>query len=366
MHSDIYKIALSLIPNVGPVLARKLVAYTGSVEAVFTEKKSVLEKVPGIGAAKAGGIDANALLKKAEEELQNLEKSNIQFLFYLDREYPSRLKECEDAPVVFFYKGKNCFNAPKILSVVGTRRSTPYGEDMCERLINELASAFPELIVVSGFAYGIDICAHKAAISNNLATVAVFGHGVNKVYPQVHQKYVKSTMEKGALVSEFPSDKKPDPGNFVSRNRIIAGLADVTVVIESGEKGGSLLTADMANSYNREVMAFPGRSGDAFSKGCNNLIKNNAAALIESASDLTDYMKWDRATTPDAVQPQLFTSLSPVEEEIINNLKGFDSVSFDQLSRQLSMSVSSLSSHLLNLEFSGIVSALPGKSYRLK
>lgn len=367
MATDLhYKIALSLIPNVGPILARKLVAYVGSVEGVFKEKKETLMKVPGIGKSKIEGIHIASILKKAEEELNYIERNNIQQLFYLDKEYPERLKECEDGPIMLFYKGKNDFNSEKVISIVGTRHSTSYGESACQKLVEDLALLFPNLIIVSGFAYGIDICAHKAAMQYGLKTVGVFGHGVNHVYPSVHSKYVNNVLENGALVSEFPSKEKPDPGNFVSRNRIIAGLADATIVIESGEKGGSLLTADMAISYNREVFAFPGRAGDTYSKGCNNLIKRNSAALVESASDIVYYMDWDASGKPDSVQRSLFLTLTAEEEHIIKQLKQQSPDSIDQLSRKLKQPVSRLSASLLKLEFDGLIISLPGKNYKLK
>jgi DNA processing protein len=364
--NPVYKVALSLIPNVGPILARKLVAYVGSVEGVFKEKKSLLEKVPGIGKSKINGFDLKDILEKAEAELNYIETNNIQHIFYLDEEFPIRLKECDDAPIVLFYKGTNCFNAEKIISIVGTRRSTSYGDEVCKKLVEDLAILFPDLIVVSGFAYGIDICAHKAALQSNLNTVAVFGHGVQQVYPTVHSKYVARVLENGALVSEFPSQKKPDPGNFVSRNRIIAGLADATIVVESGEKGGSLLTADMALSYNRDVFAFPGRASDTLSKGCNNLIKKNSAALIESASDLIYYLKWDPSVKAKPKQQSLFQSLTVEEEAIIQILKQQSQVAIDQLSRILNQPVYKLSSLLLKLEFDGLIVTLPGKNYKLK
>lgn len=365
-QNTLYQLALSFIPNVGPILARKLVAYVGSVEGVFKESRTQLEKIPGLGKLKLKGLDVSKMLALAEEELNYLDKRGINQLFYLDKEYPERLKECEDAPINLFYKGQNKFNSEKIINIVGTRHATRYGEEVCQKLVEDLALIYPDLVIVSGFAYGIDICAHKAAINSGLHTVAVFGHGVEQVYPSVHTKYVDRVLENGALVSEFPSNNKPNPGNFVSRNRIIAGLSDATVVVESGAKGGSLLTADMALSYNREVFAYPGRAGDTYSKGCNNLIKRNEAALIESAADLLYYMEWDPSNQPKPIQKSLFISLTPEEEKVISMLSNSESISIDQLSRNLKMPVSKLSSLLLKLEFDGLVLSLPGKNYKLK
>lgn len=363
--SLLHKVALSLIPNIGPVLARKLVAYLGSVEAVFTENKNHLLKVPGIGNGILARFNREAVLKMAERELEFLQKNQVNCLFYLDEGYPKRLKECDDSPVLLYYKGENCFDARRIISLVGTRRATHYGEHACRQLVSELAVLFPELVIVSGFAYGIDICAHKEALNAGLRTIAVFGHGIEQVYPSAHKKYLNQIIDHGTIVSEFPSQQKPDPGNFVSRNRIIAGLSDATIVVESGETGGSLLTADMALSYHRDVFAFPGRAGDILSQGCNNLIKKNMAALIESASDVIYYMKWDAEMKPQAVQKSLFITLTPEEEALVKALSGQDSLSLDQLARNLGKPVSLVSSMLLTLEFSGQIVSLPGKHFKL-
>jgi DNA processing protein len=362
--ASVYKIALSLIPKVGPILARSLVAYTGSVEAVFKEKKSHLLKVPGIGDGIVSQIDFKSILAAAETELKLIEKEKTNWLFYLDKEYPNRLKECDDSPIVIFYKGDNWFNAEKLVSIVGTRRSTVYGDMLCKKLVSELAEMFPELVIVSGFAYGIDIASHKAAFKSNLATIAVFGHGLDMVYPSLHRKYVSPVLDHGAIVSEFTSQKKLDPGNFVSRNRIIAGLADATVVVESGEKGGALITADMANSYNRDVFAFPGKVGDAVSKGCNNLIKQNKAILIESATDLVTALRWD-VRKQVAVQKELFCELSVAEEKMLSIIRNIQPITLDQIAREAGLPVSNVSASLLEMEFKGLVKALPGKAFKL-
>lgn len=363
-ETAIYKIALSLLPRIGPRLARSLVAYTGSVEGIFKEKKSHLSKVPGIGEGIVSNIDFKTALLSAEKELDFIVKESIHWLFYLDKDYPVRLKECDDSPVILFYSGNNCFNAEKSVSIVGTRRSTNYGDSLCEKLVLELGEAFPELVIVSGFAYGIDIASHKAAIKSNLPTIAVFGHGLDQVYPALHKKYVKQVLEQGALVSEFTSQKKLDPGNFVSRNRIIAGLSDATVVIESGERGGALITADMANSYNRDVFAFPGRVGDMVSKGCNELIKQNKAILIESAADIISCLRWDTSKKAAPVQKSLFEELTNDETIILSAIRSAQTISLDQLSRDTQQPVAKISATLLNMEFKGYVKALPGKTFK--
>jgi DNA processing protein len=364
-ENAIYKIALSLLPRIGPRLARNLVAYTGSVESIFNSKKSHLTKIPGIGDGTISQIDFKVILESAEKELEFIAKEDIKWSFYLDKNYPARLKECDDSPVLLFYKGTDCLNADKSVSIVGTRRSTHYGDSICEKLVTELAEFFPDILIVSGFAYGIDIASHKAAFKSNLPTLAVFGHGLNQVYPSLHRKYIKQVIDHGALVTEFTSQKVLDPGNFISRNRIIAGLSDATIVVESGIKGGALITADMANSYNRDVFAFPGRVGDQVSKGCNDLIKQNKAVLVESAADIITCLQWDTKKNKVPIQKQLFEELNADEKILYDKMKEVQSITLDQLAREINHPVSKVSATLLNLEFKGLVKALPGKSFKI-
>jgi DNA processing protein len=365
MKDSIYKIALSMLPGIGPRIARNLVSYVGSVEGIFKEKSTTLEKIPGIGKTRLAKINFQNILDMAEAELTHILSNEINWLFYLDKEYPSRLIECDDAPVILYFKGENCFEAEKMVSVVGTRNSTEYGDSNTQSLIAGLAGAFPDLVVVSGFAYGIDISAHKAALEAGLKTIAVFGTGLRITYPTLHKRYLKGVINNGCICSEFHSGKKADPGNFVSRNRIIAGLADATIVVESGEKGGALLTADMANSYHRDVFAYPGRISDSYSKGCNNLIKNNQAMLIESTEDLILSMRWDATKNKKPIQPKLFQDISPEESLLIGHLNNETGTTIDELAKAMAYPVSKISAHLLNLEFKGFVKALPGKSFRL-
>jgi DNA processing protein len=358
------KIALSIIPKIGPVLVRRLVAYTGGIEAVFKEKKQTLSKIPGIGESKSSLIDFKTLLTEAEKEIQLIEKEGITPYFYLDKNYPLRLKECEDAPIIFYSKGFTDFNVSKVISIVGTRNATEYGKSCTEEIVAYLGECFPDILIVSGLAYGIDIAAHKSALKNNLKTLAILGHGLSFLYPALHSRYARKIENQGALISEFRYHQKPEPGNFVSRNRIIAGLADATLVIESAEKGGALITADMANSYNREVFAVPGRNNDLFSKGCNNLIKLNKAALIENGSDLELAMGWHKERKkPDTIQKSLFIPVSSEEEKILALLTGQDGIALDFISRSLEIPVSKVSANLLNLEFNGLVRSMPGKLY---
>lgn len=358
-----YKIAISLIPNIGDVLAKRLVSHCGSVEAVFSENKIALEKIPGIGESYAKSVLNQKVFNRVDEEIKFIEKNKITPLFYLDKEYPKRLTHCEDSPVLLYFKGKANLNSEKVISIVGTREATDYGKQLCEKLIADLVQYNP--IIVSGLAYGIDVCAHKAAMDNNLTTVCGLGHGLDKIYPAIHKSTAEKMLENGGWLSDFTSGVAPDRENFPRRNRIVAGMSDATIVVESKACGGSLITADIANSYNRDVFAFPGRVNDDCSLGCNNLIKQNKAALIQSAADLIYILGWEQKIKNAPIQKQLFVELKPDEEILVNLLKEKDSVNVDDICLFAKMPMSKVSSLLLTLEFSGIVKSLPGKRYRL-
>ncbi len=362
-----YKIALSLIPKIGPVLAKRLIAYTGSPQAVFRESKQNLLKIPNVGEKLAKNIISKDYLEKAEAELKFIEKYNIHTYFFTDKSYPARLKNCEDSPLIFYSKGKVDFSHVKTLSVVGTRKPTENGIDLCKKLIKDLAQTNDQLLIVSGLAYGIDICAHTTALEAGLQTIAVLGHGLNTLYPAIHRKIAEKIVSQGALVTEFKSNTKAIAGNFISRNRIIAGMADATVIVESGEKGGALITADIANSYNRDVFAFPGRVNDKYSKGCNHLIKSNKASLIESASDLEYLMGWEiQKQKQRTIQRKLFQELTPKEKEILEVLKTHETIPIDHICNQMQQTTSQISPLLLELEFKGLIKSLPGKQYKIK
>jgi DNA processing protein len=356
-----YKIALSLVPYIGDVRARILIAHCGSVEAVFREKKTLLSKIPGVGVHANELFDKN-ILERAEKEIRFIERNGIKALFYTDKEYPKRLLHCEDSPILLYYKGTANLNTEKVISIVGTREATDYGKQLCEKLVAELAVHNP--LIVSGLAYGIDTCAHKAAMDNGLATVCGLGHGLDKIYPALNRNIAESMLEKGGWLTDFPTGTRPDRENFPRRNRIVAGMADATIVVESKLGGGSLITADIANSYSRDVFAFPGRIGDECSAGCNAIIKQNKAALIQSAADVVYIMGWEQKKKK-AVQRQLFVELSAEEEQLVKVLKEKGSLAIDDLCLVSSMPMSKVSSLLLTLEFSGIVRSLPGKVYRL-
>jgi len=362
----IYKIAFSFLNGLGPVNSKKVIAYTGSPQAFFKEKKQNLLKIPGIGNSFLSKLDRSNALLLAEKELQFLEDKDIKYSFYLDKTYPQRLLHCADSPCILYYKGENNFNTERTISIVGTRNASDYGREMCNKLIQDLSEKEIKPSIISGLAYGIDICAHKAALRYNLPTIAALGHDLNQMYPAQHKKYAAEITNHGAIVSEFTSKSKFDPKNFVRRNRIIAGMSDATIVIESAAKGGSLVTADIANSYNRDVFAFPGRTTDRFSTGCNHLIKTNQAHLIESAKDLEYILGWEN--TPQKkkeIQTQLFVELSKEEESIVNMLKQENNSPIDIICLKTSIPMSKVSSILLKLEFNGMVQSHPGKIYSL-
>jgi len=358
-----YKIGITLIRGIGNNLAKNLIAYLGSPEAVFKEHPHHLAKIPGIGEVLSKEIAGQDVLKRADEEIEFVIKNDIQTFYFLNRNYPYRLKECPDAPVMLYAKGNCNLNEGKYVGVVGTRNATDYGKDMCRNLIQEM-SALP-VTIVSGLAYGIDIQAHKTSIEKGISTIGVMGHGMDRIYPYAHRSTAVKMLEKGCLITEYLSKTNPDRQNFVQRNRIIAGLCDAIVVVESGIKGGALITAEIANDYNRDVFAFPGRTSDEWSAGCNALIKSNKAALIESGNDLLRYMNWNNTPVNRCIQPDLFTELSAEEQEIAGKLREHsDGIQINELALILSKPFSKISSVLLEMEFKGVVKCLPGSVYK--
>ncbi|MBI2270348.1 MAG: DNA-protecting protein DprA [Bacteroidetes bacterium] len=359
-----YKIGITLIPGIGDVLAKNLISYCGSIEGVFKEKKAKLQKIPGIGLVLADAIRNHNVLERAEQEIRFIEKYKIAPLFYLDDDYPQRLKHCHDSPVMLYYKGKADLNTKRVVGVVGTRNATLYGKKICQDLVSGLADH--DVLIVSGLAYGVDICAHKAALTNDLPTIGVLAHGLDKIYPAAHRSTAEKMLAKGGLLTEFLSQTQPDRENFPKRNRIVAGMADATIVIESKDEGGSLITADIANSYNRDVFAFPGKVDDEYSVGCNQLIKNNKAALIESAADVLRLMGWEKQKQKKKTvqQRSLFHNLSPEEEAVVAILRE-KPVGIDELCLTAKLNMSKVSMLLLNLELTGVVRSLPGKVYSL-
>ncbi len=362
-----YQIALSLIKGIGPVLAKNLIAYLGDVEAVFKESPSNLAKIPEIGPVLSKKIAAQNLYARAEKEIAFIKKNGIQAHFYTDKSYPFRLKECIDAPIILYSKGNIDFNTSRFIGVVGTRNASEYGKENCQQLIHDLSNIAPNTCIVSGLAYGIDICAHKAALSSNLPTIASIAHGMDRIYPSIHRATAIQMLNNGGLVTEYLTETNPDRQNFVQRNRLIAGMCDAIIVIESGRKGGSLITADMAHSYNRDVYAIPGRINDTQSVGCNHLIKSNKAGLIESAKDLVDAMCWDISNENKLpIQQSLFIDLTEKQQNIVNAIRMKESISLNEIAISIGEAVSKTSSALLEMEFLGVVKCLPGNLYKLK
>jgi DNA processing protein len=361
----LHKIALSMIPGIGGVLARNLIAYVGCVEGIFSEPLKSLTKIPGIGEVNAKRIKDSSIIPKAEKEIEFIQKKSINVFFYTDKNFPRRLKTCADAPILLYAKGNMNLDEQRVISIVGTRNATDYGKQVCDELIQQFSQRNNPVLVVSGLAYGIDIQAHKSALKHNLPTIAVLAHGLDRLYPSLHKDIAVKMLENGGLLTDFPSGTKIDPPNFLRRNRIVAGLADATIVIESAIKGGALVTADIASSYNRDVFAFPGRAGDSYSKGCNQLIRNNGASLIDGIEDLEFFMGWETVEKKKSAQPSLFVDLLPDEEAVVKLLRENGELFIDQISAELKLPGSRVSALLLNMEFKNLLVALPGKMYRL-
>ncbi len=349
---------------IGDILAKKLIIAVGDVEQLFSEKPSSLQKINGIGSFAIQHLFDKENIKLAEQELVFIEKNNYQYTYFLDADYPKNLLQCIDSPILLFKDGNINLENDKIISIVGTRNMSTYGKDFCEQLIEELAVYNP--IIVSGFAYGVDICAHKAAIKNRLQTIAVLAHGFEQIYPKVHKKYMRQVMENGGFYTEFGFEESPLRENFLRRNRIVAGISKATIIIESADKGGSLVTADIANSYDREVFALPGKVTDHYSKGCNNLIKNNQAVLLTSSNDIIKMLNWDVVSKPKkAIQQELFITLTEQEQAIFNYLKSQGKQLLDEISLDCNIPMYQLSSVLLQMELKGITKPLPGKMFEL-
>jgi DNA processing protein len=362
-----YLLALQQVEGIGVITAKKLLQHFGSPEAIFQAKKTELAKIDGIGKSTISNLHKKNGFDQAESEILFLEKEDINVFSFQCNEYPDRLKNCHDAPLLLFQSGNVNWNNSKIISIVGTRQITTYGTDFTKKLLEEIAPLNP--IIVSGFAYGVDIVAHQAAMEHNLQTIGVLAHGLNQIYPKTHKKYMAKMQENGGFLTEFWTYSKPDRENFVKRNRIVAGISEATIVVESAERGGSLITAEIANDYNREVFAVPGRATDKYSQGCNNLIKTQRAQMITSAADLIYLLNWDikNKTTVEnkAIQKQLFVTLSEDEQNIYNYLQTKGKELMDIIALDCDLPIFKISSILLNMELKGVVRPLPGKVFEV-
>ena len=360
----LYQVALTLVPNIGDVHAKALVNYYGDAQSIFKAKKKDLENMEGIGTVRADSIKAFTNFDSSEAEIKFLEKYKITPLFITDKNYPQRLLNCYDSPALLYYRGNANLNTSRIISIVGTRNNSDYGKAACEKLVEELQQ--PNILIVSGLAFGIDTIAHKAALKSNLQTVGVLAHGLDRIYPAQNKNMAKQMIGHGGLLTEFISNTNPSKQNFPKRNRIVAGMCDCVVVVESSKKGGSLITAELGNGYNKDVFAIPGRISDTKSEGCNYLIKNNKASLINHAGDLLELMNWNEAKkNHPKKQRELFVELTDNEKIVIGILQSQDSVQIDQLYFKSGLSSSAIAQALLMLEMQGLVSSLPGKVYML-
>jgi DNA processing protein len=356
-----YLLALQKVEGVGDIVAKKLLSHCGNAESIFKTKSSQLSSIDGIGSILLSKLKNKTIFEKAEAELQFIKNSEINVAFFQDNNYPSRLKHCIDGPLLLFSSGNIDFNDRKIISIVGTRQITSSGTEFCKKLISDLAPLNP--IIVSGFAYGVDIVAHQAAIENNLQTIGVVAHGLDQIYPSVHKKYVAKMEMNGGFMTEFWSGTSPEKENFVKRNRIVAGMSEATIVIESADKGGSLITANLANDYNRDVFAVPGRTSDKFSQGCNNLIKTQKANLLTSAADIVYILNWDLEEKSKPVQKQLFVTLENDEQKIYDYLLKSGKETLDIIALECNFPIYKISGILLNMELKGVIRPLPGKLF---
>jgi DNA processing protein len=359
----VYSIALTKIPLVGSIIAKTLVSYCGGFEAIFREKKKNLVRIPGIGLNIAESITNSNPESLANEELKFIEKYQVSCFNYLHNDYPKRLKNCNDGPILLYFKGNANLNPSRSLAIVGTRKPSESGKILVDKFIRELVQY--DIQVISGLAYGIDALAHQSCIQKNIETIAVLGHGLDRVYPISHKKIAEKMILHGGLLTEFPINTKPDRENFPMRNRIIAGMVDAILVVESAESGGSIITAKLGNDYNRDVFAIPGRVNDSRSRGCNFLIKANLAHLVESSEDIAKIMFWDELDRKKDIQARLFENLEPHEQKIVDILKDIESMAIDQIQYRINKPSSEVSNILLQLEFKGILKSIPGKRYAL-
>lgn len=356
-----YLLALLKVEGVGDIMAKKLLTHFGKAETVFTTKTSQIAAIDGVGSVLLKNLKDQSIFEKASRELEFIKSNDIKVSFYQDENYPERLKHCFDSPVLIFSAGNINLKNKRIISIVGTRQITSYGTDFCRKLIEDLAPLDP--VIVSGFAYGVDIVAHQIAMENNLQTIGVLAHGLNQIYPKTHKKYVAKMEENGGFITEFWSSSNPDKENFVRRNRIVAGMTEATIVIESADKGGSLITANLANDYNRDVFAVPGRVTDKYSQGCNDLIKTQKANVLSSAADLIYILNWDIEKKVKSIQKSLFVDLEPDEQKVYDFLIKNGKELLDIIALQCDFPIFKISGVLLSMELKGVIRPLPGKLF---
>lgn len=361
-------LALSKVQATQLAVIHSLIEEVGSAKELIENAGNIKDIVPEAGPRLCELLNDESLIVNAEKEIEFIEKNNIRLICKGDKDYPYRLAECNDAPLVLHGMGNADLNAKHIVSIVGTRHASEYGKSVCENFVADLAKFVPGTLIVSGLAYGIDVCAHRAALKAGLPTVGVLAHGLDRIYPTSHRSTAKSMIENGGLLTEFMSGTNPFPQNFVQRNRIVAGMADATVVIESASKGGSLITASLATGYDRDCFAFPGRINDQYSQGCNELVSRNRAALITSAYDFVEAMNWDMATkkkSAEYLQTELFPDMSPEETAVMTALReNSDGLQVNQMVVQLNTPINKLLPLLFEMEMKGYIKAVAGGCYR--
>jgi DNA processing protein len=365
-YSNFYLIALCRVPMVGPILGRTLISYCGSAEAVFKTPVKRLAKIPQIGPLIAGYIHNPDALFQAEEEIIRNDKEGIRAIGYLDAAYPGRLKHFEESPLVLFMRGEPDLQPQRTVGIVGTRKPTPLGRAATEEIVEALKPY--GVTIISGLAHGIDSAAHHAAIQHKVPTIGILGHGFHTLYPAANRSLARQMASEGnAVMTEFTWDTKPDKENFPMRNRVIAAFSDALLVVESKEKGGSMITAEFANRFNKDVFAMPGRVNDPYSRGCNMLIKRHKAHLLETATDLVEMMRWDPLDKHRSrvSQSSLFVELDPTEQSMVDLLKDQTEMQIDELGFRLAMPPSLVSALLISMEFKGLVHQLPGKRFSL-
>jgi DNA processing protein len=366
VHPDLlYLISLTQVPQVGSIHARTLLEHFGSAENIFKSSIHALEKIEGIGKIRARSIKSFRDFAGSEKEAAFLQRYNIRALSIQDPDYPQRLLTACDAPVLLFYKGNTSLNPPRSVSIVGTRRNSDYGKQVTEKIIQDLAPY--DVMIVSGLAFGIDAIAHKYALKQGLSTVAVLAHGLASLYPPEHSQLSKQILKQGGLITEYISHVKADKHHFPIRNRIVAGISDCTIVTETAVKGGSMITADLANGYHKEVFALPGRTTDFKSAGCNWLIRNNQASLLENIQGLVQSMGWEeKKRINEKRQGELFIALTDVEQRIVDLLKEREQMHIDVINTTSGFPTSRNAGALLELEMKDLIYSIPGRIYRLK
>lgn len=359
-----YQIALTMAPAIGPITARNLIKKAGSAREVFRMSRASMLKIDRIGPNLSKSINASVLLKQAEKEMEFLGKHHISAFYFNDPQYPSRLRECEDAPILLYSRGSEELNTKRILSVVGTRKASSYGKELCRSIVLDLSSRIGGLVIISGLAFGIDVMAHRAALEAGIPTVAVLGHGLATLYPHAHRETAKKICGQGALVTDFHSGMGPERNNFLRRNRIIAGMSDATLVVESAASGGALITADIAHSYGRDVLAVPGRATDERSKGCNNLIKDNVAAMVESAEDVIGHLNWTDDMLENPKHPGGIISFTEQEKLVLELMTRYNGLRPEELSSFSEIPIPLILSLLTQMELKRWVHVEPGNLYQ--